>query len=63
MGKEDIKEKDNTIKAILSIIGFIYLGWVIFEGTTVETVLQQQYIGLRIIAGWLYLIWIAIITK
>ncbi len=66
MENEIVKEKDNTIlviKIILSIIGFIYIVIVAFEGLNAETILQQQYNGLRILAGWLFLIWVALIMK
>ena len=54
MQNEIVKERDNTniaIKIILSIIGFIYIIIVAFEGLNAETILQQQYNGLRVIAG------------
>ncbi len=50
-------------KIILSFFGFAYIIYAVVMGIDAETVIQQVYTGIRVLAGWLYLIWIAIIIK
>jgi len=50
-------------KVVLSVIGLLVIFSQYMDGVGLEYVTHQTYNALRIISGWLFLIWIALITR
>ena len=55
-------EIKTVVRVVLSAVGLLILLSMYMDGIGLEYITHQTYNALRVIGGWLFLIWIALIT-